>query len=237
MRGFALPLEYFYKGHIEIKESYDDPDIGKERDIKAMLSKLKQFYDSDIMVEPNKDSSGESTPGKQNILENVSNLVACAHNTESENELSIAATVITEQLDELIDKITSEYSFKSQSNLCNKVSSTTHSSKKSNHLIKRMQSVTDIKALLKNSCSRVASLKAVNNEYENFDFSELDDGPQGKGSCNDFSPIKKLLKNLNPNYGIRRDDDQSRKDIMMATSKIISFINQKEKEYINEVLL
>lgn len=224
MRGYALPLDYFYRGNIEIKESYDDPDIGKERDIKAMLNKLKQFYYTDIMVQPDEDhSSTELTPEK----------VGCAHNTESENELSLAATVITEQLDEIVDRITSENSFTSKSD-SRKVSSNTHSSKKSLHLNKRM-SVTDIKGLLKNSCSRFASLEAIRSN-RNFSFSKLDDGPQGKGSYIELNPIRNFFKNLTPDIGCYSDTSKTQDDILVATSKIISFINQKEKEYFSEVL-
>ncbi|XP_028159186.1 tubulin monoglycylase TTLL3-like [Ostrinia furnacalis] len=231
VRGYTLPLDYFYRGNIEIKESYDDPDIGKERDIKAMLNKLKHIYDTDIMVQPDDDDE----PEVDSVSSKHEDPLPCDHNTESENELSVAATVITEQLDEIVDRITtSENSFDSKSEEKLDVPST-HSSKKHKHIVKRLQSVTDIKALLKNSCSRFASMEALSIK-KTFSFSELDDGPQGKGSFVEFNPIKRMFENLSPNIGISNDENNTQDEIIKATSKIISFINQKEKEYFQEFL-
>lgn len=92
VRGYPLPSNYFYRGTVEIKESYDDTDIGNNRDLEVILHKLKKYYEPDIMFE---EDDGSETNHDSNIIK-----------TESEDELSEAATVITQQLEELMDKIT-----------------------------------------------------------------------------------------------------------------------------------
>ncbi|KAL0894533.1 hypothetical protein ABMA27_013110 [Loxostege sticticalis] len=247
VRGYSLPLDYFYRGNIEVKESYDAV-IEKERDITAMLRKLKGFYDPDIFVPLDDDDVISASSPNSKKDDTINDNTNCDHNTGSENELALAATVITEQLDEIVDRNTSDNSFTLK--LDKKMdANTTHSSKKHKHMVKRMQSVTDIKTLLESTCtSRFASCETVSIKQK-FNFSELDDGPQGKGSFEQFDPIKKMYEKLTTTIDFKKaqhskakqlgnnnDLKETRNELMDATSKMISFINQKEKEYLRQFL-
>ncbi|KAL0894535.1 hypothetical protein ABMA27_013112 [Loxostege sticticalis] len=236
VRGYSLPLDYFYRDNIEIKDSYD-ADTDKERDIKAMVHKLKGFYDPDILFQLDDDDSSSSQNSKKD--DTINDHTGCDHNTGSENELSLAATVITEQLDEIIDRITSDNSFTLKSDKKMDANST-NSSKNHKHMVKRMQSVTDIKALLKSTrTTRFASLETLSIKQK-FSFN----GPQGKGSFDQFNPIKKMFEKLPKRthqskakkFGNNNDLKEIQNEMFDATSKIISFINQKEKEYLHQFL-
>lgn len=224
VRGFSLPLDYFYRGKIEIKESYDDADIGKERDVKVILNKLKQLYDdTDIMVEPEDDYDSNRKTEQETYT----------HSTESEYELSVGVTVITGQLEELMDRIISEQSGSSNSKSILKQDSLDSPNAMSPE--QSVKSVTDIKSLIKKSCNRFTSSEAISSE-RSFKFSNLDDGPFGKGSNVEFRTIKKALQqDISPAIEIQQDKISSRSknknNILQATSNIISFINEKEKEY------
>lgn len=228
IRGLALPLDYFYRGNIEIKESYNDANIEKERDIKVILNRLKQFYDTDIMMEPEDDYNSNQMMEQE----------TCTHSTESEYELSAAATAITGQLDELMDRITSEQSCSSSSKSFLKQDSSVGSPKAQSQT-HNIKSVTDIKSLLKKSCSRFTSAEAISIN-RSFKFSDLDDGPLGKGSNMEFRNIKKALHDISSamaiqheiyEYQNRKSSESKTNNMLQATSKIISFINEKEKEY------
>ncbi|XP_059059346.1 tubulin glycylase 3A-like isoform X2 [Achroia grisella] len=123
VRGYRLSSEYFFKGKIEINEIYEDANIGKERDIKATLDKLKRLYETDIMMESEDDYNSIKKLQQE----------TCSHNTQSENELCVAATVITEQLDKLMDGIDSENSIRLKSGR-NKVLSSVFSKTSTCHI-------------------------------------------------------------------------------------------------------
>ncbi|KAM3962803.1 tubulin glycylase 3A [Aphomia sociella] len=236
VRGYALPADYFYKGNIEVKETYEDPEIGKEQDIKAILNNLKQRHYTDIMVVPEDDNdSNKICQGE-----------ICIHKTPSENELCVAATVITEQLDELMDRITSENSFSSKSERCQQSVTSVSYKNSSSPVQSATKSVTDINSLLRKSFNRFASVEALSLK-KTFSFSKLDDGPLGKASYYGFNPLKSVY-NLSPKIINKNNialvsaspetenyskSQKSGLDLVKATYKIISFINQKEREYCN----
>lgn len=88
IRGYSLPIEYFYKGNVEVKKSKKVTKISKQNDPKFILKKLKQFHNNYVEV---KDVNN-SIKNKQDRFD---------HDTLLEYNLSLAATAITEQLDEL----------------------------------------------------------------------------------------------------------------------------------------
>lgn len=234
IRGISLPLDYFYKGNIEIKESYNNADIEKECDIKVALNKLKQYYDADIMVEP-EDEYNLSKKEKHET---------CSYGTESEYELSVAATVITGQLDELLDRITSERTPSMAS--CGKRKSTDFSAK-SFSPVKSIKSLTDIKSLLKKSYSQLTSAECISiNSQKCFKFSKLDDGPMGKGSLIECNSIAQAMHELCSEIKVKSERQahernlskrkvcRSLDNILEATTKIITFINKKERECCRE---
>ncbi|XP_030041179.2 uncharacterized protein LOC115456303 [Manduca sexta] len=230
VRGYSLPLEYFYRGNIELTEIYDNADIDKEYDVKTILNKLKEHYDIDIMVEPDEDFDDTNKKEKETYVDN----------TKSELELTVAATVITEQLEELLDRITSDPSCSSKSNVKRETSSS-HSIKRKKSSLQSVKSVTDIKSLLKKSYNRFASIEAINvGNQQLFKFSKLDDGPNGKGSCAEINPVEKSIRDLTTIIKMEKIDKKCKKqntkcksidNMLKATSKIISFIHDKEKEY------
>lgn len=236
VRGYTLPNDYFYKGNIEIKESYDDDvDIDKEKNIQAILEKIKQAHDTDtIMKEPEDDSDMVLKKEQE----------TSTRHSRSDYELSVAATVITGQLEELMDRIISEHSFVAKST---RESTSSLGSDKSNMTsTQSVKSVTDIKSLLKKSLSRFASVGAISVSHQQlFNFSELDDGSVGKASVVGVNSTKKifhdfkqiaLLSHLNKQVSKEkpRTSSASEEIILQATTKLINFISKKEKEYFYE---
>ncbi|XP_046961881.1 tubulin glycylase 3A-like [Vanessa cardui] len=215
-RGYSLPFEYFYRGKIDIQKSFDSPNITKESDIKRILKKIRKYYDEDeIMKQPQEDD----------VLLNKIEEKPCK-SISGDEETSDVTDVINGQIGELSDKITSENSSNSKCLL--KKDSDQHL--KQNHLI---SSVTNMKSLFGKSSSR---LKSIQSDDNNFNFSKLDDGPAGKGSIIELGKIENLL-----NYSCSKFDrihqheiykiSNFSKDVLSATTKILSFINDKEREY------
>ncbi|XP_026738588.1 tubulin glycylase 3A-like isoform X2 [Trichoplusia ni] len=236
VRGISLPSEYFYKGNIEIKESYDDDvDIEKEKNIQAILEKIKQqSFDTDIiMKEPDDDSEAVFVKKEQE----TNTLI---RGSRSEYELHVAASVITGQLDELMERVTSEHSV---------VKAKLKASLSPKSLIAKLKpalsakSISDFKPLLQSSLGKAESNDVVYNQ-RSFNFSHLDDGPVGKASDVDvdkspksiFKSLKQVepLKLLSKQESIENAGSSSMsEDMIAATSKLINFINRKEKEYFN----
>ncbi|XP_072936843.1 tubulin glycylase 3A-like isoform X2 [Epargyreus clarus] len=227
IRGYTLPYDYFYRGNIEIKESYDDADIDEEQDIKGILAKLKEYYDPDnVMIEP--DDECELNKREKET---------CTHEVI---DYSKVEAVVAE--DGLNDKITSADSSGSTSVLIQDTVScpTSKKSVTSPHNVQSAKSVTDFKSLLKKSVSRLTSEADIMNMKQSFKFSKLDDGPRGKASFLQIDPIniKSTLYSLSPsttNTGISlrpaKKGIMDEETIIQATSKLITFINQKEREY------
>lgn len=216
VRGYSLSNEYFYKGKIEIQESYADPTIGKESNIKAVLQKLKQLHemDDDIMKQPEDDLAFPERKDRD----------TCTHKTLSEYELSMTAAVITEQLNELMDRVTSDSSFNSKKSDCEETPCPKQN----------ICSVTNISTLLRKSVCNFLSGETIEKAFR---FSKLDDGPRGKGSIVELNDIEKIFYNLtlnnnvakcSPSKNIQKNYSQ---DVLKATTKLVSFINRKEKEY------
>ncbi|XP_022815689.1 tubulin glycylase 3A-like isoform X1 [Spodoptera litura] len=232
VRGVSLPNDYFYKGSIDLRESYDcDEDMDKVNNIKAILDKIKNKYDT-VMVEPEDDSNTTMKKEKETTTRRRS---------RSEDELNVAASVITGQLEELLDRIVSTHSFKK---------------KQSGHQMRSFstpvecyvahQPVKSVNKIMKMSLSRVEPVKPVDvTSDRTFGFSELDDGPIGKGSYvgvdsyktnfNDISELEvvKLLSKSRSKESIT-SPSASTEIMLEATTKLINFINKKEKEYFTE---
>ncbi|XP_047544450.1 uncharacterized protein LOC125076662 [Vanessa atalanta] len=215
-RGYSLPFEYFYRGKIQIQRSFDGPNITKESDIKKVLKKIKQYYDEDeIMKQPQEDDVLLNKI-EEKISKSISGI----------EEATDVTDVINGQLGELSERITSENSSNSKCLL--KKDSQQHSNQ-----IQLISSVTNIKYLCRKSSSPLKSIQSIDNS---FNFSRLDDGPAGKGSIVELSKMENLL-----NYSCSKFDrihqheiykiSNFSKDVLHATTKILSFINDKEREY------
>lgn len=229
VRGYALPYNYFYRGSIEIKESFDDAEIGDEQDIKGVLAKLKEVYYPDtIMMKPDDE-----------IEVNQREKETCCH--ESDDQSKMEANESTEKSDEM-DRITSitdssnSISIPILDTLSSATSNTSLTRKRS---VQSAKNVTDFKSLLKKSVSRFTSEAEIVNMKQAFQFSKLDDGPLGKGSFLDIDPykIRNTLSSLSSSNStkvlIRPPFDSfiNEECILEATSKLITFINEKEREY------
>ncbi|KAI8427557.1 hypothetical protein MSG28_002065 [Choristoneura fumiferana] len=103
VRGYSLPTDYFYRGQIEVKESYDNADIGKEKDINKIMKEMKKLYDEDVTLESEPDYLNLNT-SKENII------VRDTHFTDSDIDETGGASScsITEQLGDLLFNITPE---------------------------------------------------------------------------------------------------------------------------------
>lgn len=229
VRGLTLPLDYFYRGKIELKESYSDADIRKDLNIKGILKKLQQLhYDSNIIIESEDDYDSNKKVEQE----------TCTHCTKSEEELNVAAEVIDEQLEELIDEISSYHTSRmsiSSDSLLDPAKST--SPKRS------VTSVTDIKSLLIQTCNSIISSHAIGHNLS-LKFSDLDDGPLGKGSNatlhNPHGQSGKKTKLLHDtsNMAIHHkyqdrltSKSKLQNNMMQATNNIIKFIDEKKKVY------
>lgn len=198
VRGYSLPHEYFYKGTIPLQKSIDNLVVEKEKDIKSILKRLKQIYEADIMVEPEDDEYSNMKKEQETYT----------HLTESEQDLQDAATVINEQIDDLLDRITSVHTDSSKSPLReNFAFSPLHTipSKKSSQIdsCQSYKSLTEVKSLMKKrSLNRFASSEAIIVKRP-FCFSKLDDaGSQGRGSLGDINSIKQHFLKIASNYTI-----------------------------------
>ncbi|XP_022116437.2 tubulin glycylase 3A-like isoform X2 [Pieris rapae] len=207
VRGYSLPNEYFYKGHIEIQESYEDPEIGSEQDVEAILNKLKRFYDMEDTVMVQTRVLDEKIAKKREKL---------SPSSLTENELSPVIDISNPSSQNVL-KVESETS--------------TPNLKSSNVGVQSVSSVTDLKPCktnLKNS----------------FSFSALDDGPLGKASFIEIKPKKKTeilklcaiqetvaLANKDPEFNLISTKQND--SVLIAASRLISFMRDKEKEYLN----
>lgn len=166
-------MEYFYRGNVEVGEIFEDPEIGKQKDLKEVLNLLKQAYNTDIIMRlPNEDLNFAVKKEKDTFT----------HKTISEYELDEEARFINEQLEELMDRVTSESSLTANDDL--KLISC-----KSFHPIQNVRSITDLHTLVKNSVNPMALQDLVTT----FNFSKLDDGPYGKASVIGCNHVEKAL--------------------------------------------
>lgn len=155
-------MEYFYRGNVEVRETFEDPEIGKQKDVKEVLNLLKQAYNTDIIMRlPDEDLNFAVKKEKDTFT----------HKTLSEYELDEEARFVNEQLEELMDRVTYKSSLTANNDL--KVISCT-----SFHPIQNVRSITDLHTLVKNSENPMALQDLVTT----FNFSKLDDGPYGKAS-------------------------------------------------------
>ncbi|XP_053625430.1 tubulin glycylase 3A-like isoform X2 [Plodia interpunctella] len=235
VKGYALPNEYFYKGNVEIKESYEDPDIGRERNLKSVLQKLKRYYDVDITTDPDENLEYNITIKNESTHVTESKMEKSDMN-ESETETSVA-TIITDHIRDLTDKITSEHSISNPSGSTEAAISTSTINvkkciRKSRLEMKTNQSVksdTTIDSLLRKSCSHVdCGLK------KSFSFSKLDDGPCGKASYFDMIDFMTFPNENNFVVCKKRDLTKlspSGLNIAEAALKMMFFMSKKEKEY------
>ncbi|XP_045777737.1 tubulin glycylase 3A-like isoform X3 [Maniola jurtina] len=227
LRGHSLPMEYFYKGKIEVLETYEDPKIGKQSDIKKVLNLLKQAYNTEtIMKQPDEDFHFPDNKEKD----------TGTHKTVSEYEMGVAANVINGQLDELMDRIVSKDNFSTENGVKLDLRSCP-SSQNSLNPIQNVRSFTDLKTLLKKSANQPTTLDDV---IKTFSFSKLDDGPYGKGSITACRAIEEIIHKHSNAANIKNKAHTSQKqdelqhftqDVFNATAKVVSFINAKEKEY------
>lgn len=228
VKGYALPNEYFYKGTIDTEDSssFSTP-IFNYSNIKEVLNKLKRYNDYDIMMEP--DDKDDDV----NILREKP---ACAHITKSENELDTIATVITEQLDDLLERVTSGDT--DGSITPNKLESEECLTLNSCSELEKMKSLTDIISLLKKSSCTFSTSTNIN---KGFRFSKLDDGQSDKNFVQyenlknvlfemDLSPLKNKKPPTNMNPVVSKTYNYLESHMTEATSKLLSFINEKEKE-------
>ncbi|XP_039764766.1 tubulin glycylase 3A-like [Pararge aegeria] len=213
LRGYSLPIDYFYKGNVEVQEMYEDSKIGKQ-------NLLKQAYNTDVIMKPPEEEFNFPDKNEKNT---------CTHKTFSEYKMGVVANVFNETLEELMDRITSNSNFSARAKFDQCPSSPSN-------LIQNVCSVTNLQNLVRKSVNITA---ALDNHVQTFNFSKLDDAPRGKGSVIDCSPINKTLlnhcnaakikhvKQLSNEVELRN----STQDVINATIKIVSFINKKEKEY------
>ncbi|XP_035445630.2 tubulin glycylase 3A isoform X3 [Spodoptera frugiperda] len=235
VRGISLPPDYFYRGSIDLRESYDcDEDMEKVNNIKAILDKIKNKFDTDtVMVEPEDDSNATMKKEKETTTH---------HSSRSEDELNVAASVITGQLEELLDRIVSVNSF----NVKKSRQQMKTFSAPVKCYVAQPQPVTSENKIMRKSVSRVTPVKpvAVDN-HRTFAFSELDDGPIGKGSYVGVSSYKNTFNDISELEVVRllsksrskestTSTSESTENMLEATSKLINFINKKEQEYITE---
>lgn len=216
VRGYSLPAEYFYTGNIKIIETYTDPNIAKKTDIKAILHKLKRIYNSDIIMVPSyEDNSRSYIKGEDT-------------DSESKFEMDAKITVIMEQFNKLKDQIP----LNCDQDLGTRSATYT---KESVCRPQHVSSITNLKLLLKKSNSLYTSFS---NFKKKFSFSKLSDISRAPDSLIRLYSIDKLLNKLAINkaeYNYSVPSTASCDNVLQATTKIVSFINGKEKEYLNKV--
>ncbi|XP_023947466.2 tubulin glycylase 3A-like [Bicyclus anynana] len=224
LRGYSLPLDYFYKGNIEVQEMYEDTKIGKENDVKEVRKLLKEAYNTEmIMKQPEEDFTFPDKKEKD----------TCTHKTLSEYEMEVTASAVNKQLDKLMERIPSDYSFSDKCGLKLNPSLSLNP-------IQKVCSVTNLHSLVKNSVSRVTILDDL---IKTFNFSKLDDGPHGKGSIVDYGPIQQIhfnrLNALDDGKNVTKPNhvefNNLTQVVKSATAEIVSFINNKEKEYLSKI--
>ncbi|XP_047042085.1 tubulin glycylase 3A-like [Helicoverpa zea] len=232
VRGCSLPSDYFYKGNIDLRENYDDDvDIDKGHNIETILDKIKQAYDTDtIMIEPEDDSHACVKKEQETTT----------HHSRSDYELNVAATVVTEQLEELMDRIVSKHSSNMKTRQEALCATGSIKSFASAHMVK---SVTDFKAMITKSMNRFVSFENVQH-HEAFDFSQLDDEPVDNESAYEEDSPKKIINDYKQLDVLRLFGQTSKEsaqstspstEIMLeATTKLINFISKKEREYFME---
>ncbi|XP_049866852.1 tubulin glycylase 3A-like [Pectinophora gossypiella] len=236
VRGHALPMDYFYRGKLPQEDTNLDAKLEKTQDMKSILNKLRMAYETDIMVEP--DDSTEELKGPTSIKLVKDNM---QRNTKSDEDLNAVAGVITGQLDDLLDRITTE----NTSSV--KMAPSFVSFPSSNNMIKKrytgevVRSVTAINSPAKKSC-RFASAETINIKTP-FNFSKLDDGPNGKGSGSicDANQENKLTQKLNDVHQTQEKQadmfttfhvtDAESIGLIDATKRLFSFLDEKEREY------
>lgn len=239
VKGFRLPLDYFYKGKIEMEDSFYTSQLSdKQRDINKMLRKLKSMYESDIM----------KVPDCENCVDKLDK-ETCIHKTHTD----AVEGNNTEEVDELtVDKVTSDLSVTSKKESAERNSTSISSI----NLLKKCyksKSATNVNSALKNSLSKCTSSMAFKVP---FSFSKLDDSSNDKtsgysllpGSSNgishigtkyskhyntqrNFSNNKTLNKRLNNEIEEYIDVDARKKTVKEITKKIFDFLQTKQEEY------
>ncbi|CAH2104928.1 unnamed protein product [Euphydryas editha] len=216
IHGYSLPIEYFSKGKNGCEESSMNPSLAKERDVKEVFQKIKQFYNVDNVKSQSKVYSF--------LKENT-------YKSTPETEMSEAADVITKELSKLNDEITSENCSNSNCFMQTDLRTPQILDKRLNP-IQHTSYMRDIKYSLKKSNSPLTSSKAYSNNYN---FSRLDDGPEGKGSIVKLDRSEKRLhQTCSPKiekWLLNNNSINFSEEVLDATTKILCFINKKEKEY------
>lgn len=217
VRGYSLSLDYFYKGKLQIRDCYNNADIGKETDIQYVLNRLKHDYENDVMVEPDDDHFEMAKDAAVGI------------NTESEYELSVAATVVNSQVDELFDKITSKCSnncafrlpvLSVQEEMGFQTSTTmTHVSK----------SETDVNCSLQKPDSRFTSVEDVT-VTRSSEFNKLENRSNNKATSYKLNFLRGAFKLSDTIY-----KQEGQYDMLEATAKIVSFMERKEREHYEDI--
>lgn len=212
VRGYSLPYNYFYRGVVP-KSNYNyDANIDKEivNNALEVSQQLERYYDLDTIkiVDSGVDASENTNKPANSITEKTS---------------------ILSNLDDLMDKLTSD------GNCLSRTQSNT--------------SVTKIEAALKKSMTRLASAVVTGclQQKESgtmFRITEVDDNLEDV-QIPSFNNIQNILKN----YEIKQKEkaksskklktrsyqvaerSKSKNIILEATTDIVNFINKTEKEY------
>ncbi|XP_038217575.1 tubulin glycylase 3A-like [Zerene cesonia] len=231
VQGYSLPYDYFYKGNVEIQESYDDMDMGTEYNIRAVLNKLKRLHGTETVMKQPEDTNYDNSKESND---------SCTHSTLSENEMSPSPERQSDR-SEIIEDVNSDKTLSSKNIPATDCSLSNSSSNHSKYAIQNVCSVTDLITFLNHY--RKTEIK------QSFSFSKLDDGPLGKASFNDILSEKKktlidsekpLCDNKNnelnyvsylPNSELIPANCHKNDSMFLAASKIITFIKEKEKEY------
>ncbi|KAJ8726164.1 hypothetical protein PYW07_000862 [Mythimna separata] len=238
VRGVTLPNEYFYKGDIDLRESYDiDEDSLKGNNIKAILDKIKHTYDTHpdtdtIMREPENDD--------EVVLKQDRGVNPRLRDSQTDNELNMAVSVVTAQLDDLLHRVGSRHKKEKGTNLKSKRNSEFKYENFDEVDTRSVQthSETEFTIMLDKSLKKFISAGTMNT----FDFSELNDGPGGKGSTmavnntkKIFNDIKKLIEGRLIKKLTTKENTSFSTDFMLdATTELINFISKKEQEYSSE---
>lgn len=227
VRGYSLPSDYFYKGRIEIKESYDNADIGKEKDINKIMKEMKKLYDEDVTLE---SKVGYLNMSKENII------IRDTHFKDSDIDVIEGSTCsITDQLDELLFNITTEKKSDPGRETVDRLIIDSKYRPKVETVLS--------KALIAPKCSRSVI------EDRSLDIREIDDEPEPMRKVREWvNPLQCGIHDLSsyPTSGfdskemegeIRKMNNminsktESNNSIEQAVTNLINFLKDKEKEY------
>lgn len=135
VRGYQLPLNYFYRGEINMGKSFGE---NSEDDL-LTIETIKDSYDGDIMISPDEDSNTDM------IKEET-----CGPVTDSTKELLADAAFLSSLVEEILRKVSSLIAKTNNPFLCNKQPS-------SQPRYPEIRSMTEIK--LRNNVYKTVSFK------------------------------------------------------------------------------